>query len=261
MGWQLVREAEDHGPGNLTWRERYMLLVLANAAIDSTRECPAGIEERPEVMTRLRVGRSELYAVLSALCCKGALVQLRRGGNGRLSLYGIARMAPAVTAPPVDNPELGPGTPDATRELGPGSASGNPGSNLRVGSGNDPRLHPGFPDPTSGDAVFFRGDKSETRSTPAYPRAREAVRDAFPGLNDGEIDETIRVVKARLNPRDVNRYVARLIGNGDLAQHIPCGLGDGKHSDRCRNRDCAHCTASWCEGRCHGRRNAASEAS
>jgi hypothetical protein len=261
MGWQLVREAEDHGPGSLTWRERYMLSVLANAAMDSTRECPAGIEDRPEVMARLRVGRSELYAVLSALCGKGALVQLRRGGNGRTSLYGIARMVPDAAPGPVDNPVLGPGTPDPTHELGPGPASGNHGRYSRAGSGNDSELRPQNPGPTTGDTVFLRGDKSETRSTPAYPPPREAIRAAFPGLNDAEIDETIRVVKARLNPRDVGRYIARLISNGDLAQHIPCGLSDEKHSQRCRNRDCANCTASWCQGRCHGARKAGSETS
>jgi hypothetical protein len=240
MGWQLVREAEDHGPAGLTWRERYMLSVLANAALDSTRECPAGIEDRPEVMARLRIGRSGFYAAISALCEKGALVQLRRGGNGRTSLYGIARMAPAAAPRPVDNPELGPQNPDSK----PGRYSG-------VASGFEGELGPQNPDATRGPTVFFRGDLNETRSTRVREGAREAILTAFPDLNDGEIDETIRVVKALLNPRDDGKYIARLIKNGDLAQYIPCGLNDKKHSDRCRNRDCAHCTASWCEGRCH----------
>jgi hypothetical protein len=243
MGWQLVREAEDHSPGSLTWRERYVLSVLANAALDSTRECPAGIEDHPEVMARLRVkGRSEFYAVLSALCAKGALVQLRHGGNGRTSLYGIARMAPAGASRPVDNPELRPGTPDA-----------KPGHNSRVVSGNDMELCPQNPDATHGPTVFFRGDMNETRSIRVRAGAREAILSAFPDLNDREIDETIRVIKAQLDPRDVGKYISRLISNGDLARYIPCGLSGKRHSDRCRNRDCANCTASWCEGRCHAK--------
>lgn len=245
MGWQLVREAEDHGPDGLTWRERYVLSVLANAAMDLTRECPAGIENRPEIMARLRIGRNEFYAVLSALCAKGALVQLRHGGNGRTSLYGIARMAPAASPRPVDNPELHPGTPDT-----------KPGHNSRVVSGNDGELGTENPDATRGPTVFFRGDLNETRSTRAYPRARESIRDAFPDLSDGEIDETIRVIKAQLNPGNIDKYISRLISNGDLDRYIPCGLSGKRHSDRCRSRDCAHCTASWCEGRCHGARAA-----
>jgi hypothetical protein len=149
-------------------------------------------------------------------------------------------------APPVDNPPKGPGTPDASDDgamlKGPGFAS--------EGSGFHPLKGPGIPDP-----IGDRGDYEEKKPI-THARAREALRRAFPDLSDAEIDETIRIIKARYNPQNITKYVGTLIRNGDVAPLIPCGLSDRKHSDRCRNRDCSHCTASWCEGRCHGGRAA-----
>lgn len=269
MGWQLVREAEDYGPDSLTWRERFALSVLANAAMDSTRQCPRGMEDNPDIVRRLRLGRSERYSVISALCDKGALIQLERGRNGVQAVYAIAPfatlaylMGPGNPDPsPVDNPVKHPGFPDASPVdnylKGPGNpdASGA-GATLKgpgftsEGSGFDPLKGPGFPDP-----IGDRGDYEEKKPI-THARAREAVRQAFPGLSDAEIDETIRIVKARYNPQNITKYVRTLIANGDIALLIPCGLGDGKHSERCRNRDCSNCTASWCEGRCHGGRAA-----
>jgi hypothetical protein len=269
MGWQLVREAEDQAPASLTWRERYALLVLANAAMDSTRECPHGMEDNPDIVRRLRLGRSERYSVIAALCDKGALIQVERGRNGVRAVYAIAPFAalahlngpgfpdpravdnrtkgPGTPDPsPVDNSLKGPGIPDASDGgatlKGPGFAS--------EGSGFHPLKGPGIPDP-----IGDRRDYEETRPI-THARAREAIRLAFPGLNDAEIDETIRIVQVRYHPKDMAKYVRVLIDNGDLAPLIPCGLSSKRHSDRCRNRDCANCTASWCEGRCHGARPA-----
>jgi hypothetical protein len=266
MGWQLVREAEDHGPAALTWRERFALSVLANAAWDSTRECPHGIEDNPDIIRRLRLGRSERYAVIAALCEKGALLQLERGRNGVRAAYAIAPFVAVAEmmsldnpgAGPVDNAAKGPGNPDASsvdnESKGPENpdASGSaavlkgPGS-VTEGSGNPGLKGPGFPDPIGDD-----GDLRETRKTP-YAQARKALREAFPGLNDTEIDETIRIVKVKFSPQNTTNYVCRLIGNGDIVQYIPCGLSGVNLSDRCRNRDCANCTWSWCDGRCHDR--------
>jgi hypothetical protein len=255
VGWQLVREAEDHGPDSLTWRERFALSVLANAAMDSTRECPHGMEDNPDIVRRLRLGRSERYSVIAALCDKGALIQVERGRNGVRAVYAIAPFVtlahlkhPGNPDPsPVDNRLKGPGFPDASEDAavlkGPGFAA--------EGSGFPGLKGPGNPDPIGDDR-----DLEETRTTHAHTRAREAIRLAFPGLNDREIAETIRIIGVRYHPKDMTKYVRVLIDNGDLAPLIPCGLSDGKHSDRCRNRDCANCTASWCGGRCHGARAA-----
>ena len=120
MGWQLVREAEDHAPASLTWRERFALSVLANAAMDSTRECPHGIEDNPDIIRRLRLSRSARYEVISALCEKGALIQVERGRNGVRAVYAVAPFVALAAlmrpgnpdASPVDNPTEHPGNPD-----------------------------------------------------------------------------------------------------------------------------------------------------
>ena len=272
MGYQLVREAEDHAAASLTWRERFALSVLANAAMDDTRECPHGIEDNPDIVRRLRLSRSARYEVLAALCEKGALIQVERGRNGVKAVYAIAPFValvhlkgpgnPDATAPgndskrpgnpepsAVDNKSKGPGNPDAS---GPSKGPGDPDARDAEESGFPGRKGPGNPDPSRGDTVFFRGDMIETRSIP-YPRARKAIRAAVPDATDGEIDETIRGIKTRFNPRHTERYVLGIIRRGDLMEHFPCGLGDKPHSNDCRNRNCGKCTAPWCEGRCHSR--------
>ena len=91
-----------------------------------------------------------------------------------------------------------------------------------------------------------------TKSIP-HARAREAIRTAVPDVTDDEIDETISI-KAHFNPSNTDKYIARIVRAGNIAEFIPCGFGDKQHSNSCRQRDCAHCTISWCQGRCHQKR-------
>jgi hypothetical protein len=249
MGWQLVREAEDHSPDELTWRERFALGVLANAAMDDTRICPDGIEDRPEIIRRLRIkGRSDRYEVIKALCDKGALIRVERGRNGVAAVYAIAVMAPAVAlkGPPNPDPRTVDNPVDNWAE-----GSGIPGpSTCGLGSGNPGFKGPPNPDPSAADTVFFRGDRDETIP---HARARDAIRAADPAVTETEIDQTISLIKTRYNPRNIGRYIQRMAIRGDLAAHIPCGLGDKRHSDSCRSRNCRACTYAWCEGRCHAR--------
>jgi hypothetical protein len=149
MGIRLVMESSSrHAPEDLTWRERCVLMILAASAIDATRELPAGIEDNPEIIARLRLGRSERYAVFASLVSKGALERLERGRNGVRAVYAIASFDPATEAArpgdpdahPVDNPAEGSG------ESGCFSAAKGPGS-ANEGSGFDPLKGPGFPDP------------------------------------------------------------------------------------------------------------------
>jgi hypothetical protein len=97
VGWELVCEAISHGPGDLTWRERCALIVLAGAADDAGRECPPGIEDSPDIMAGLRLGRSERYSVIRSLCDKGALLHAERGRNGVAAVYVIARLRLWIT--------------------------------------------------------------------------------------------------------------------------------------------------------------------
>jgi len=265
MGWQLVREAEDHAPASLTWRERFALSVLANAAMDDTRECPHGIENNPDIIRRLRIkNRSERFDVLAALCDKGALIRVQRGRNTVRAVYAIAPFQAMAhlkgpvnpDASPVDNQSKGPEKPDAspvdnTLE-GPGFPDPwtgawtvkGPGFTPE-GSGFHPRKGPGFPDPIGDDR-----DPDETRTT--HTRARAAMLAAVPDATPEEMDEAIRLIQVKFSPRNLTKYIAVLIERGDLLNFFPCGYGDAKkHSGSCRNRDCRNCTASWCEGRCH----------
>lgn len=176
MGWQLVREAEDHGPASLTWRERFALSVLANSAIDDTRQCPHGIEDNPDVIRRLRLSRSARFEVIAALCEKGALVRVERGRNGVKAVYAIAPFVVLAQltasmngtkhpgnpdASPVDNPPKGPRNPDASRVPQTRTLDAE-------GSGKPGPKHPGNPDPRwggrGGSLRTSAGDKGETET-------------------------------------------------------------------------------------------------
>jgi hypothetical protein len=258
LGWELVREATDHAPEALTWRERYALLVLAGAADDEGRDCPPGIEDTPEIVARLRLGRSERYAVIRSLCDKGALLHAERGRNGVAAVYLIAPLIPgAAPGGAVDNPAKGPGFPDAPGgPKGPGTAAEGSGTGGE-GSGFRPVKGPGTPDAWQGGTVFFKDHQEDkTKDSITHARAREAFRDAVPGVTDAEIDETIRILKIRFSVQNIEKYIRRLARNGDLGQHIPCGVGDKNHSNYCRARECGKCNSPWCEGRCHGARAA-----
>jgi hypothetical protein len=267
MGQELVCEALDYAPDSLSWRELCALVVLADAAADSSRECPPGIEEQPEVIRRLRLSRTQRYVVISALVDKGALLRIERGRNGVRAAYSIAIHAPVkgpgnrdaspVPEPvgsgdkPVDNPVKGPGNRDASDPVkGPGFRDASD----REGSRFTGRKGPGFQDATGEHTDLFKDDLKDDLISRAHAGAREAIRAAVPGVTDDEIDETIRIIKVRYNPRNTEKYIGRMIAAGDLEAHIPCGLGDKKHSDSCRSRNCKDCRWSWCEGRCHGSR-------
>ena len=160
VGLHLVREAEDLAPDILTWRERYVLSVLAHAAIDETRECPHGIEDRPEIIKRLRLTRSERYAVLASLCDKGALLRLERGPSWCQAVYANrffrddrlpegsgetqTLQDPASGPKGLGNPDpttkdrasKGPGNPDASESASPVKGPETPDATSAKGPGN-----------------------------------------------------------------------------------------------------------------------------
>lgn len=110
MGVKLMVEVLDHAPEKLTPRERYVLVVLAENARDSTRICWPGIEDDESFIRRSRLGRSERYNVIKSLIDKGALERARRGQKGIRAEYRIAAMPPAAAA---EVPVQGPENPDA----------------------------------------------------------------------------------------------------------------------------------------------------
>jgi hypothetical protein len=187
MGIRLAMEASDFDPSALTWRERCALMILAQSAMDATRECPPGIEDRPDIIRRLDMGRSERYAVIKSLCAKGALVRVERGRNGNRAVYAIAGTAvvhlgtgPGDPDPqPVDNPVKGPGFPDASDGVkGPGSA--------REGSGFHPSKGPGKPDASAPDTLFFGIKGFKTGGKPPQRPAPALWPHAVPEADEGE---------------------------------------------------------------------------
>jgi hypothetical protein len=182
MGIRLAMEAADRTAEDYTWRERCVLMVFAMSAIDDTRECPPGIEDRPEIIRRLGLSRTQRYAVIASLVDKGALERRERGRNGVKAHYAIAS---SVTIPgagrpgepdarPVDNHVKGPSNRDATEELkGPGSE-------------NEGSRKPGLKGPSNRDAsegdTVFRGIKGFKTGggTPLPPGARPLFPFALP---------------------------------------------------------------------------------
>ena len=233
MGIRLIREAADHALAGLTWRERCALLILAFSAMDDTRQLPEGIEDKPEIIRRLDLGRSERYAVFASLVAKGALVRVERGRNGVKATYAIAPFvdiaglerpgepdAPPVGNPdasPVDNPVKGPGFPDASRPVkGPGFTA--------EGSGFHPPQGPGFPDPAP--YIGIRGLKTGG-GTPPPPGMRPLFPAAVPDPPEGEGDHpgsqirnrdrrALAAAIARERPEWTARSVLRALEHPDV---------------------------------------------
>lgn len=188
MGIRLVMESSSrHAPEDLTWRERCVLMVLAASAIDATRELPPGIETSPELAARLRLSRTQLYAVLAALVEKGALEHLERGRNGVKAVYAIASFAPGSErpgdpdVPPVENPLKGSVNRDPSGPVkGPGSE--DEGSRFEVPKG------PGFRDPAP--YIGVRGVKTGGKP-PSPPSAQTLSPLGLPTdpPEEGEIPE------------------------------------------------------------------------
>jgi hypothetical protein len=203
MGIRLVMEAAGRAPAELTWRERYVLLVLAASAIDDSRECPAGIEDKPEIVTRLRLSRTQRYAVIAALCDKGVLLRMERGRNGVKASYAIA---PFVKIPGLG----GPGDPDLTAGQNGAKRPGDPDSSpvdnpakrplnrdpsepvKGPGSENEASLVPGLKGPGFRDAsepdTVLRGFRDfKTGGGTPYPLApQHPDPSALPDVPEGE---------------------------------------------------------------------------
>lgn len=99
MGYLIYREVQRHAPAELTWRELYVLGVLADEANDHTRECFPGFDgetaNSAEFRRRVRCSRSQFFATLKALAEKGALEVVSSGHKGHRAVYRVPVMAPA----------------------------------------------------------------------------------------------------------------------------------------------------------------------
>lgn len=134
VGVRLFVQVMDHAPESLTWRERWVLAVLAENANDGTRETWVGYEgDDPKsrlFRARTRCSRSQYYATLKALIEKKAIEPTRRGQKGVTAHYRVLPM----TVQDLENrdpehPLQGPGNRDADDDTqGPGFSAQGPGS-------------------------------------------------------------------------------------------------------------------------------------
>lgn len=118
MGVRLIVEVLDFAPANLTPRERWALVVMAEGARDTTRVCWPGVENDERFIRRCRLSRSQRYAVIKALIEKGVLENVRRGQKHVRASYRIAVMAPANAVLP--EPQDAPDESEAPNSQGPG---------------------------------------------------------------------------------------------------------------------------------------------
>ncbi len=128
MAIKLVTEVMDHAPP-LTHREHKVLIILAENARLPSREIWDSIES-PQMLRRVRLTRSQLYAVIAALVDKGCLESQVWGGRNHRAKYAIAKLPlhdQCPGFPDTENHDQRPGLQDTER---PRSVSGKPGPRL-----------------------------------------------------------------------------------------------------------------------------------
>lgn len=115
-------EVMDEAPDWLTWRERYVLMAMADNFNDDTRQgWPAfeGEGERSDKFRRrARCTRRQFYETLGELINKGVLVVVVAGHNGRQAVYRIPRLATAKPLPPEKRRVRKPRKPKAPDAVG-----------------------------------------------------------------------------------------------------------------------------------------------
>lgn len=221
MGIRLMVEVLDYAPDNLTPRERWALIAIAEDARDETRMCLKGIESNPVLARRLRVGRSERAAIIKALIDKGALERVKRGQKHQHAVFRIPRLAPPedggsqgpetseaenefrVRETGTQDRSQGPESPDAEDAQGPDSATSASGNcRLRV---REPRT----PSPQSPQDPSLSGHERVVM---------EALADR--GVTVEEMREIIFLIKRDHQPRSLAAYLRALAGNGDLGAYL-----------------------------------------
>ncbi len=189
MGIKLMVEVLDDAPDTLTFRERYVLLALAENFNDGTRRGWPGYDgddERSERFRhRARCTRRQFYETLRGLVGKGALTVVVSGHHGRQAVYAIPHLA-AVT-----------GSASSVREnrtlqgdaegVGEGVREGYP-IPLAKGSGAElcaENAHPtdevvcGFP------VSSVRKNRTPTPQVPSSPKSLNAANAARVGWGEG----------------------------------------------------------------------------
>lgn len=226
MGIRLIVEVLDHAPADLTPRERWALVAIAEDARDDTRVCLKGVESNPTLARRMRVGRSERAAIINALIRKGALERVKRGQKHQHAVFRIPPLAPAEEEPDARAPQgedhrdaeaslrvretriqaaaQRPETPEAEDPQGPDSAAS--GSGNRALSIWEPRT----PSPqTPCDPSSLSGDERLV-----------ATALADHGVTARETREIIHLIRRENRPRSLPAYLRTLAARGDLVGYL-----------------------------------------
>lgn len=159
-------EVMDDAPDWLTWRERYVLMAMADNFNDNTRiGWPAydGDGERSDKFRRrARCTRRQFYETLAELINKGVLVVEVSGHNGRQAVYRMPRLATAKPLPADKRKEQKPRKPKAAEAAADTHREGfqEPSTNAH-GTLTEPSL--GAENPHTTDDVVCGNDGSSVR--------------------------------------------------------------------------------------------------
>lgn len=197
MGIRLIAEVLDGAPETLTWRELYVLVVLAENARDGTRQCWPGVEDNPDVIRRLRLSRTQRYKVIGSLIDKGALVRVKRGQKGVRAVYAIPPLA--AQRPENRDPDETLSVPE-TGTLNESQRPGSVHSGSRFGTFSVPET--GTPSPHTPQTTHPRA------------RARETSRtgDAGDGGGQGQaIRLVVRLLEELGGSRVSDAYAAQVV--------------------------------------------------
>jgi hypothetical protein len=238
MGIRLMVEVLDHAPATLTPRERWALIAIAEDARDETRLCLKGIESNPDLVRRMRTGRSERAAIISALIDKGALERVKRG---QMYQHAVFRIPPLTPTSVRETQTLGqhPDFPDAGDSQGPGSAapgSGNSGPRVRETRMPSPQS-PQVPSSLSGEDDETRDEREKSPSddlTTRLATQHGATADEVTAVLAGATRDGIRSVAA---------WTASEVGHADFTNRL-AELRRANQPAPARPT-CGQCTNGW----------------
>jgi hypothetical protein len=212
MGIKLIVEVMDHAPSTLTHREHKALIILAEDARDETRISFPRIEnDDSKVSLRLRMRRSERYAVLASLVKKGALEHWRRGQQYRMAEYRIPNFQVVAGVGPQhqENPDAEDKSrvrKNQTQTTAQGPDSAESGSEKTSAS--------------------LREARTPSPQTPQNPSSlSSADRLVMSALSDHRItDEEARKIVEKIQehhkPKNLLNWTKAVAANGDLARFL-----------------------------------------
>lgn len=201
-------EVMDHAPACLTWRERYVLVAIADNISDKTRQgWPAfdGTDERAaKFRRRTHCSRSQFYEALQGLVDIGVVEVVVKGHYGAQAVYRIPPLAGLVPKRRRAK-KKGPGNRDTTSVRETGTQLGDPlcpaGRDTTAdecvppdgthSEGVSEGVSEGYPEPPGG--------LTECSLCPGNPDTTPEVVSRFPGSCVRETGTPIPYVSSKLN--------------------------------------------------------------